>query len=113
MKRNIFETSQEEKNRIISLHEHSSSKQYLNIINEDDEERFKPSPAPDFGFRLDRELVDDVINRLLDKETGDEYKQRLIELNSEYEPTQHRRIKREYEPLPPHIKVQSSIYPKD
>lgn len=109
--KNLFDVSEQEKKSILESHITSSKNQYLNLLNEDIED--KPSPMPDFGFRLDRELVDDVINRLLDKENGEEYKQRLIELNSEYEPTQHRRIKREYEPLPPHIKVRSSIYPKD
>jgi hypothetical protein len=109
--KNLFEVSEQEKKSILESHVASSKKQYLNLLSEDIND--KPSPIPDFGFRLDRELVDDVVNRLLDKEKGEEYRQRLIELNSEYEPTQHRRIKREYEPLPPHIKVQSSIYPKD
>jgi len=111
--KNIFNVSEEEKNRILENHQHSSKKQYLNIISEDIDDKFKPSPSPDFGSRINRDLIDDVINRLLDKEKGDEYKQRLIDLNNEYEPQQHKRIKREYEPLPPHIKVRSSIYPKD
>lgn len=109
--KNLFEISEEEKKSILESHITASKKQYLNVLSEDITD--KPSPMPDFGFRLDRELVDDVINRLLDKERGEEYRQRLIDLNSEYEPTQHKRIKREYEPLPPHIKVRSSIYPKD
>lgn len=109
--KNIFDVSENEKRQILENHISSSKKQYLNLLNED--EKFKPSPLPDFGFKVSRELIDDVVNRLLDKETGDEYRIRLIDLNSEYEPKAHKRIKREYEPLPPNIKVRSSIYPKD
>lgn len=108
----LFEISNSERERIIKIHEESSSKQYLNLLNED-EEQFKPSPSPDFGYRLDRDLIDDVINRLLDRQFGEEYKQKLVDLNSQFEPTQHKRIKREYEPLPPNIKVMRSLYPKD
>ncbi len=111
MKKNLFDISETEKQKILESHITASKNQYLNVLNEDIEDR--PSPMPNFGYRLDRELVDDVVNRLLDRERGDEYKQRLIDLNSEFEPTQHKRVKREYEPLPPHIKVRSSIYPKD
>jgi len=109
--KNIFNVDENEKQRILENHIKSSQNQYLNLLSEDTES--KPSPLPNFGFKISRELIDDVINRLLDKDTGDEYKTRLIDLNSEYEPKSHKRVKREYEPLPPHIKVKSSIYPKD
>ena len=72
----------------------------------------KPSPLHKSG-RLDKELIDDVINRLLDDNFGSEYEMKLRKLNSDFEPSRHKRPKREYEPLPPNIKVMRSIYPKD
>lgn len=66
------------------------------------------SEEPEYG-RLDRSLVQDVIDRLLSDETG-EYKRALEILNSEYGTGQYNRPKREYEPLRPGIRVSKSIY---
>jgi hypothetical protein len=66
------------------------------------------SEEPEYG-RLDRSLVQDVIDRLLSDETG-EYKNALQELNSEYSTGQYSRPKRTYEPLKPGIRVGKSIY---
>ena len=66
------------------------------------------SEEPEYG-RLDRSLVQDVIDRLLSDETG-EYKNALRELNSEYNTGQYSRPERTYEPLKPGIRVSKSIY---
>jgi hypothetical protein len=83
-------------------------KKLLREMSEDNQ----PSPIHRSG-RLDKELVDDVINRLLDSDFGNEYEMKLRQLNSEFEPTKHKRPKRVYSPLPPNIKVMRSIYPED
>jgi hypothetical protein len=64
-------------------------------------------------MRVDRELIDDVINRLTNLKTGEEYEMRLRELNSEFGAEHVKRTNRptEFEPLPSHIKVRSSTYP--
>jgi hypothetical protein len=66
------------------------------------------SEEPEYG-RLDRGLVQDVIDRILSDETG-EYKNALRELNSEYSTGQYSRPERTYEPLKPGIRVGKSIY---
>ena len=66
------------------------------------------SEEPEYG-RLDRSLVQDVIDRILSDETG-EYKTALRELNSEYGTGQYSRPERTYEPLRPGIRVSKSIY---
>ena len=66
------------------------------------------SEEPEYG-RLDRGLVQDVIDRILSDETG-EYKNALRELNSEYNTGQYSRPERTYEPLKPGIRVGKSIY---
>ena len=66
------------------------------------------SEEPEYG-RLDRSLVQDVIDRILSDETG-EYKNALKELNSEFSTGQYSRPERTYEPLNPGIRVSKSIY---
>jgi hypothetical protein len=66
------------------------------------------SEEPEYG-RLDRSLVQDVIDRLLSDETG-EYKSALESLNSEFNTGQYSRPERTYEPLKPGIRVSKSIY---
>jgi hypothetical protein len=66
------------------------------------------SEEPEYG-RLDRSLVQDVIDRLLSDETG-EYKNALRELNSEFTTGQYSRPERTYKPLKPGIRVSKSIY---
>ena len=66
------------------------------------------SEEPEYG-RLDRGLVQDVIDRILSDETG-EYKNALRELNSEYSTGQYSRPERAYEPLRPGVRVSKSVY---
>jgi hypothetical protein len=66
------------------------------------------SEEPEYG-RLDRSLIQDVIDRLLSDETG-EYKSALEALNSEFSTGQYSRPERTYEPLKPGIRVSKSIY---
>ena len=66
------------------------------------------SEEPEYG-RLDRSLVQDVIDRLLADESG-EYRRALESLNFEHGTGQYSRPKREYEPLKPGIRVSKSIY---
>ncbi|CAB4130280.1 hypothetical protein UFOVP117_345 [uncultured Caudovirales phage] len=66
------------------------------------------SEEPEYG-RLDRSLVQDVIDRLLSDETGG-YKGALKALNSEFSTGQYSRPERTYEPLKPGIRVGKSIY---
>ena len=66
------------------------------------------SEEPEYG-RLDRSLIQDVIDRLLSDETG-EYRSALEVLNSEFSTGQYSRPKRTYEPLKPGIRVSKSIY---
>ena len=66
------------------------------------------SEEPEYG-RLDRSLIQDVIDRLLSDETG-EYKSALESLNSEFNTGQYSRPERTYEPLKPGIRVSKSIY---
>ena len=66
------------------------------------------SEEPEYG-RLDRSLIQDVIDRILSDETG-EYKNALRELNSEYSTGQYSRPERTYEPLRSGIRVSKSIY---
>jgi hypothetical protein len=66
------------------------------------------SEEPEYG-RLDRSLIQDVIDRILSDETG-EYKNALIELNSEYNTGPYSRPERTYEPLNPNIRVSKSVY---
>ena len=66
------------------------------------------SEEPEYG-RLDRSLVQDVIDRLLSDETGG-YKGALKALNSEFSTGQYSRPERTYEPIKPGIRVSKSIY---
>jgi hypothetical protein len=66
------------------------------------------SEEPEYG-RLDRSLVQDVIDRLLSDDSGD-YRRALETLNSEYGTGQYSRPERTYEPLKPGIRVSKSIY---
>ena len=66
------------------------------------------SEEPEYG-RLDRSLIQDVIDRLLSDETG-EYRGALEALNSEFSTGQYSRPERTYEPLRPGIRVSKSIY---
>ena len=66
------------------------------------------SEEPEYG-RLDRSLVQDVIDRLLSDETGG-YRGALEALNSEFSTGQYSRPERTYEPLKPGIRVSKSIY---
>ena len=66
------------------------------------------SEEPEYG-RLDRGLVQDVIDRLLSDETGG-YRGALKALNSEFGTGQYSRPERTYEPLNPGIRVSKSIY---
>lgn len=66
------------------------------------------SEEPEYG-RLDRSLIQDVIDRLLSDETGG-YRGALEALNSEFSTGQYSRPKRQYEPLRPGIRVSKSIY---
>ena len=66
------------------------------------------SEEPEYG-RLDRSLVQDVIDRLLSDETGG-YRGALKALNSEFSTGQYSRPERTYEPLKPGIRVSKSIY---
>jgi hypothetical protein len=66
------------------------------------------SEEPEYG-RLDRSLIQDVIDRLLSDETGG-YKGALEALNSEFSTGQYSRPERTYEPLKPGIRVSKSIY---
>jgi hypothetical protein len=66
------------------------------------------SEEPEYG-RLDRSLIQDVIDRLLSDETGG-YKGALEALNSEFNTGQYSRPERTYEPLKPGIRVSKSIY---
>jgi len=66
------------------------------------------SEEPEYG-RLDRSLVQDVIDRILSDETG-EYKNALRELNSEYGTGQYSRPKRTHEPPKPGVRISKSIY---
>jgi hypothetical protein len=66
------------------------------------------SEEPEYG-RLDRSLVQDVIDRLLSDETGG-YRGALKALNSEFSTGQYSRPERTYEPLRPGIRVSKSIY---
>ena len=66
------------------------------------------SEEPEYG-RLDRSLIQDVIDRLLSDETG-EYRGALESLNSEFSTGQYSRPERTYEPLKPGIRVSKSIY---
>jgi len=66
------------------------------------------SEEPEYG-RLDRGLVQDVIDRILSDETG-EYKNALRELNSEYNTGQYSRPEKAYEPLRPGVRVSKSVY---
>jgi hypothetical protein len=64
-------------------------------------------------MRVDRELIDDVINRLTNVNTGEEYERELRDLNSRFGAEHVRQLSRpsEFEPLPSHIRVKSSTYP--
>jgi hypothetical protein len=66
------------------------------------------SEEPEYG-RLDRGLVQDVIDRLLSDETGG-YRGALKALNSEFGTGQYSRPERTYEPPKPGIRVSKSIY---
>ena len=66
------------------------------------------SEEPEYG-RLDRSLIQDVIDRLLSDETGG-YRGALKALNSEFSTGQYSRPERTYEPLKPGIRVSKSIY---
>ena len=66
------------------------------------------SEEPEYG-RLDRSLIQDVIDRLLSDETGG-YKGALEALYSEFNTGQYSRPERTYEPLKPGIRVSKSIY---
>jgi hypothetical protein len=66
------------------------------------------SEEPKYG-RLDRSLIQDVIDRLLSDETGG-YRGALEALNSEFSTGQYSRPERTYEPLRPGIRVSKSIY---
>jgi hypothetical protein len=66
------------------------------------------SEEPEYG-RLDRSLVQDVIDRLLSDETGG-YRGALKVLNSEFSTGQYSRPERAYEPLRPGVRVSKSIY---
>jgi hypothetical protein len=66
------------------------------------------SEEPEYG-RLDRSLIQDVIDRLLSDETGG-YRGALEALNSEFSTGQYSRPERTYEPLRPGIRVSKSIY---
>ena len=66
------------------------------------------SEEPEYG-RLDRSLVQDVIDRLLSDETGG-YRGALKALNSEFSTGQYSRPERTYEPIKPGIRVSKSIY---
>ena len=66
------------------------------------------SEEPEYG-RLDRSLIQDVIDRLLSDDSGD-YRKALENLNSEYGTGQYSRPERTYEPLRPGIRVSKSIY---
>ena len=66
------------------------------------------SQEPEYG-RLDRSLIQDVIDRLLSDDSGD-YRRALENLNSEYNTGQYSRPERTYEPLKPGIRVSKSIY---
>lgn len=66
------------------------------------------SEEPEYG-RLDRSVIQDVIDRLLSDETGG-YRGALEALNSEFKTGQYSRPERTYEPLKPGIKVSKSIY---
>jgi hypothetical protein len=66
------------------------------------------SQEPEYG-RLDRSLIQDVIDRLLSDDSG-AYRGALEALNSEFSTGQYSRPERTYEPLKPGIRVGKSIY---
>jgi hypothetical protein len=66
------------------------------------------SEEPEYG-RLDRSLIQDVIDRLLSDETGG-YRGALEALNSEFSTGQYSRPKRTYEPPKPGVRISKSIY---
>ena len=66
------------------------------------------SEEPEYG-RLDRSLIQDVIDRLLSDKTGG-YRGALEALNSEFGTGQYSRPKRTYEPPKEGLTIGKSIY---